>query len=166
MNKSSKTLQIFMAACTLGNITGLIPLAHGEEVTIQGQVTIVGGNCGIVAKSGNPINYGPLADGEFSDDHEVAFTNNGNLPGDVYIRGTMWVDSSTQNPVMGVGNTKYGPSGTAWEAKTHLTDTNSFIETVADQGKAFQTFQLKVNLGDQDMQELQFKRSLFLLFPK
>jgi len=149
MNKSSKTLQIFIAAGMLGIITGLIPFAQGQQnANLQGQVTIVVGNCGIVAKSGNPIDYGPLADGEFSDDHEVSFTNNGNLPGDVYIRGTMWVDSFTQNPVMGVGNTKYGPSGTAWEAKTHLTDTDSFIKTVADQGKAFQTFQLKVNLGD------------------
>lgn len=147
-----KSLQIFVAVGILALIIGFTPFAQAQlapEISIQGQVTIEGANCGLTSPTAS-ISYngatGSLNNDEESGEHLVNFENNGNTLGNVFVRGKNWEDTQTQTVVMNVGDTRYGTQGTAYLSKTSLTESNVLLLGVGGGFGSHVTFQLKPNL--------------------
>jgi len=101
-----------------------------------------------VIDKGSPISYGTLNNGMGSAERTLSFINNGNVQGEVFVRGNLWKDLSTQNVVMQVDNTHYSRiQGTAYRDKVSLQNFDVSTNIFADPGVLNSLFwQLKPTL--------------------
>jgi hypothetical protein len=120
--------------------------AYAESVSTS--VTI-GTTCGIqFVPTDGTISYGEILPGDITAEQKFTVINPGNVPAEIKVSGTNWLDNSNANQ-MNVNNTKYSAVTSDYSAKTGLLATASTIfSSLAPQTNTSTFWQLEANLLD------------------
>jgi hypothetical protein len=120
---------IVVASGALVSMAGFMPLA--QAINFQGTVTILGADCGILVTAGNPMSFGTLTNAQESSEQQVNIKNTGSVPGQLYLKGIDWKDTTTGNTEMNVGDTHFSwLTGQTYAQKNTLTGTDQKAMTI------------------------------------
>lgn len=117
-------------------LTGTITIQESVfNAQATGQVTILGGTCGLSFPDGSSINYGVLSPDQLSPEITLNMTNTGSIIALLEVHGTDWQDISA-NSIMDANRTHFNvTSGEPYSSNIHLesfdqTVTSSFLPSV------------------------------------
>jgi|APSaa5957512535_1039671.scaffolds.fasta_scaffold205397_1 hypothetical protein len=137
---------ILALSIMIASVFPLVLQANAESVSTS--VTI-GTTCGIqFVPTDGMISYGEILPGDTTAEQKFTVLNPGNVPAQIKVSGTNWVDSSNANQ-MNANNTKYSVTTAEYSAKTGLSTTASIIfSSLAPQTNTDTFWQLETNLID------------------